>query len=166
MPTPTYDLIASNVLTTNTTSVTFSSLNTLASGYRDLIFVITGANTTDTTPKEFRLNSDSGSNYSSVFAFATGSGAGSEVYPNLTRAYMSRNASALSVGGFILQLFDFQQTDKHKSFLCRARQGSAIVEMTAGRWASTSAVTSIEFGNSGADSWIAGTTFYVYGVAA
>jgi len=40
MPTPTYDLLTSTTLSSSTTSITYSSLNTLAAGYRDLVLIM------------------------------------------------------------------------------------------------------------------------------
>jgi len=165
MSTPTYTPLATVTLTSSASSVTFSSI---PATYRDLVVVVAGSSSSNnSSPKEFRLNGDSGNNYSEVFAFGTSSGVGSDLYPNLSRAFMSRNVSIANPGAiFILNLMDYSITDKHKSFLARANRGGLQVEMTAGRWANTNAITSIEFGNSGADLWPATTVFTLYGIAA
>lgn len=165
MPTPTYDLLASTTTTSTVTSVTFSSLDTLAAGYRDLVFTITGQNS-GTSPVSFRVNGLSTAIYSEVFAYGSGGSASSDVYPNLTRGYFARVLSLANASASIkMELFDFATVDKHKSFLARSNAPTGAVEMTAGRVATTNAITSIEFGNSGADSWTAGIKFDLYGIA-
>jgi hypothetical protein len=163
MPTPTYDLIASNVLGSTSTSVTFSSLDTIGAGYRDLVLVC--QTSSDSVQMNLRFNSDSGSNYNRVIAAGDGSATGSTT---------STNSSALILGGdaqnqpsnpllTIVSVFDFQTTDKHKSVLVRANQSATGVTMTAGRWASTAAITSLTI-LSGTNPFKVGSSFYLYGI--
>ena len=61
---------------------------------------------------------------------------------------------------------DYSATDKHKTMLSRGGSSSFGVGMNAGRWANTSAVTSVlVIGQSGLD-FAAGSTFYLYGIEA
>jgi hypothetical protein len=163
MPTSTYDLIASNVLGSTSTSVTFSSLDTVAAGYRDLVLVC--QTTSDSPQMNLRFNSDSGANYNRVIAQGNGSVASST---------SSTNATALVLGGdaqnqpsnpmlTIVAIFDFQTTDKHKSILVRANQADTGTTMTAGRWASTTAITSLTI-LSGTNPFKVGSSFYLYGI--
>lgn len=164
MPTSTYDLLASNVLSSSASSVTFSSLNTVAAGYRDLVLVIVGAATSPDTYAFMRFNSDSGT-YAYVYANGNGtntaaSGPGDNKIQLGGRAsYFTGNLETL----IQIQLFDFAQTDKHKSQLIRFNNASRAVEMMGSRWGSTSAITSINL-IMNVGSWLAGSSFYLYGI--
>jgi hypothetical protein len=60
---------------------------------------------------------------------------------------------------------DFSATDKHKTFLSRNGQAAGLVIATAGRWANTSAVTSMSV-NINSGTFSTGHTFNLYGVIA
>jgi hypothetical protein len=165
MPTPTYDLLASNVLSSTTSSVTFSSLNTLAAGYRDLVIVITGT-MTSSGGLWLRFNSDSSGNYNRVQMQSNGSVSNSTSSTNQASLYTS-NTDPFSTSVPTLaqiNIFDFNQTDKNKTLLMRINRTDGIVSAVAGRWASTSAITSILI--DGDADYAAGTSFYLYGIAA
>jgi hypothetical protein len=164
MPTPTYDLIASNVLTTSATSVTFSSLP--STGYRDLVLVVTAIGAT--SPQGgLRFNGDTGSNY--AWVRATGDGSSASSFSNTTDYARAMSIAEFStgVGGLnVVQIFDYATTDKHKAVLSRANGSSTAVEMIASRWANTAAITSITYLSGSAREFDSGSTFYLYGISA
>jgi len=157
MPTPTYDLIASTTLAASTSTVTFGSL---PSTYRDLILVLDTAGTSGVQGATIRLNNDSGSNYSSVDAQGTGSSTGSG-----TSSGTSAEIGVVTTDRVVIisQFLDSSATDKHKTFLSRASNASDRVRMTASRYASTSAITSILVSITGGN-FSSGSTFNLYGV--
>lgn len=163
MPTSTYDLIASNVLSSTTSSVTFSSLNSIAAGYRDLIVVISGTMTSNNSAW-IRFNSDSGSNYNRVWMQGDGSTTASGLSANQAQIYISSTDafSSTNINQVQIQLFDFNTTDKHKAGLIRVDRSDAVTSALAFRWASTSAITSILIDGDG--DYASGTTFYLYGI--
>jgi len=64
---------------------------------------------------------------------------------------------------------DYSATDKHKTVLVKRGVSDATgysVGMEAGRWASTSAITSINIFDQSGDTFDAGSSFALYGVAA
>ena len=158
MPTPTYTLIDSVTLASSASSVTFSSLDTIAAGYRDLVLVVTGTASTNTFYR-FRFNSDStNTNYTYVQMIGTGTDA-------LSAAVNDANAGSLTTAesNSLIQIMDFAQTDKHKSYLYRNNFTS--VRAAAGRWSNTAAITSIQLAiNTG--TFNAGSTLSIYGIAA
>ena len=161
MPTPTYDLIVSSTVATLTTSVTFSSLP--STGYQDLVVVINGTAETESFIRP-RFNSDSGNNYSMVRM--EGNTAGN------TESTSSASASDMiwgkledNNGLIIAQIFDYLATDKHKSLLVRSNAVQEKVEAFALRYASTSAISSIEIRGTGTG-LEAGTVISIYGIAA
>ena len=158
MATPTYTLIDSVTLSSSAASVTFSSI---IQDYGDLIIVFDGKVIAYDGYMLVQLNSDTGSNYSYVFARSSGSSRGTS--QTAMRVYDHLNTDQST---FILQIMDYSATDKHKTMLSRGGSSSFGVGMNAGRWANTSAVTSVlVIGQSGLD-FAAGSTFYLYGIEA
>jgi len=161
MPTPTYKPLANITLGSSAASVTFSSIS---QAYRDLILIVQSG-TTGGADMSIRLNSDSGSNYNWVQMYGTGSGSGT------SNAFASQNhffdyGTPTTLDAMMtVQLQDYSATDKHKSVLARRDWAAGLTLASAGRWASTSAVTALQvYAFSG--SFIAGSSFALYGVAA
>jgi hypothetical protein len=164
MPTPTYTPLANVTLGTTASSVTFSSI---PATYRDLILVSSvkfntgGSNGT----LEFRLNGDSGSNYSYVFMQGTSSGAQSGAGTiTVGVAGQGENSSGSSFSSSSAQFMDYSATDKHKTVLARGDSPSTATQAWATRWANTSAITSILLTNS--QGYAIGSTFNLFGVIA
>jgi hypothetical protein len=159
MPTPTYDLIASTVLGSDTATVTFSSI---PATYRDLILVFDGATTFDGTGiLQLVLNSDTGDNYKYVEMSGSGSsadsGAGSNNQANIgSTSNTSRNLS-------VVQIMDYSATDKHKTILIRSDNSALNTRAKAIRWVSTSAINTI-VAQTNATSFVSGSSFYLYGI--
>lgn len=157
MPTPTYTPLATITLSSNQTSVTFGSIpNT----YKDLILVA-NVRLTSTSDLGIRFNSDSGNNYHRVFMAGNGSSASSGTNSPADIGYWAYTTST-SYDPQILQLMDYSATDKHKTWLSRYGGASITTGATAGRWASTSAVTSITIS---LGTYQSGSTFSLYGIA-
>lgn len=155
MPTPTYDLIASSVLGSAAATVSFSSIS---GSYRDLILVVDGTPSTSAS-LYLRFNSDSGSNYNYVLM---------EGHPTLGARSAATTGTDLSIG-FVTAKFssqtsiqDYSVTDKHKSVLSRTGESDRTTA-TAGRWANTSAITTILVGV-GSGTFNTGSSFYLYGL--
>lgn len=142
--------------------VTFSGIPTT---YRDLILSVSGEPTAGGGGVfRIRVNGDSASNYSIITAEGSANGAQSGTLTT-TQFNLSFHRSTVIDGFFnphVIQFVDYGATDKHKTVLVRANAHSNGVIMTAGRWASTSAISSITvFPESG--SWDIGSTFSLYG---
>ena len=159
MPTPTYDLIASNVLTSSASSVTFSSL---PQTYRDLVVVGSFSSGATATSILLRYNNDSGSNYYRVSMFGTGSSTGSVTATDTGNIFGFSSTSSSDASIMVNQIFDYSATDKHKTTL--SRRNYSIVVADATRWASTSAITSIVAVGESANI-PAGSSIYIYGIA-
>jgi hypothetical protein len=162
--TDTYRPLATVTLGSSASSVTFSSI---PATYRDLILVINGEVTTNANV-QMRLNADTGSNYSGVVMRYDGSAvnSGSGTYNTFYLSW-SLTASGNRFLG-ITNIMDYSATDKHKTVLHRDTRTnpdpSLIPEAQAGRWANTSAITSmLLFLSSG--NYAAGSTFSLYGIA-
>lgn len=164
----TYDPIASTTLTSSASSVAFSSLDTIAAGYRDLILVSNAVGSGSGIDVYIRLNGDTGSNYNRAYMSGTGSSTYAGTSTNATWFFLTAWAALHNSNPWqnTFELMDFSATDKHKSALWRTDQASNYgTEAMAGRWASTSAVTSLVIGTT-SGSFNSGATFALYGVAA
>lgn len=162
MATPTYDLLDSVTLSSSASSVTFSSID---QSYRDLILVAE-AKLPGNDYLVFRLNGDSTTgNYPFVMMYGDGSSAVSQnnsaSFPDF---FVNGYVGDTSVFG-IIQIMDYTATDRHKSILTRGNH-SGVVNAWGQRYASTSAITSIALYEDGGANLLAGSTFYLYGVAA
>ncbi len=156
MPTPTYDLIASNVLTTTASSVTFSSIS---SSYRDLIFrIVVGTSTSGQIIYEF--NGDTTAlNYPSCFLEGDGGSAASTTNRN-NRLDASTTSLELTAS---LQIYDYAQTNKEKCSIIRGDNATSKTYTLAGRWANTAAINQVVF-TPQSGTFNIGSSFYLYGI--
>jgi hypothetical protein len=159
MPTPTYTALASRTLTSTATSVTFSSI---PATYRDLILVIEGTYSTGTGNASIRFNGDTGSNYPYVFMLGGASGTSSG--QATTTSLLTGGFNSATRNNVVFQIMDYSATDKHKSVLNRMNEGGLTTYAWGGRWANTSAITSITV--IGTNPYAIGSTFSLYGVIA
>jgi hypothetical protein len=159
MPTQTYIPLANITLGSSASTVTFSSIPT--TGYRDLI-LISRPITTSVDTTRLRLNNDAGSNYSFVYMYSNSTGA---ISGTVSGNYFDIAGNGSTGATSICQIMDYSATDKHKTLLVR---GGSInqndVVAYAQRYASTTAVSYFQlFPATG--SFVAGSTFALYGIA-
>jgi hypothetical protein len=159
MPKKTYTQINSVTLASASSSVTFSSI---PQNFRDLILVLDGTPTANSIVN-FRYNGDSGANYNRV---------GMEGDGTTPSSYFGTGATSLRViawrtgrSNAIHQIMDYSATDKHKTSISRGNPTDVAVQAAAGRWANTSAITSIAV-TLDANQFATGSTFTLYGIEA
>lgn len=155
----TYTLIDSEVLASSASSVTFTSI---PADYRDLILVVNPVMTSGAGVSAVTFNSDTGSNYSYVTMSGDGSSPSSS--SGTTTYLFGTGSSDTEPRLYSFQIMDYSATDKHKTVL--QRRQDAEVYAYASRWASTSAIASIQIGFNTTNSYAAGSTFYLYGIEA
>lgn len=161
MPTPTYDLLDSQVLSTSAASVTFSSI---PATYRDLVLVVE-VSASSASAIVLRINSDTGNNYSNVRMGGNGSTTVSSTQTTSFFSASSYGTVGTDKSTVIWRLLDYSATDKHKSALCRFDRASTGVTATASRWANTAAITALELNTLGNPDFAIGSTFYLYGIS-
>jgi hypothetical protein len=163
MPTPTYTQISSVTLATSSGTVNFSNI---PQNYKDLILITAPISGGTYTSTSIQFNSDTGTNYSSVWA-VDGTSSFSGTYPQISPFW-----SGWAVNGTIaqvIQIMDYSATDKHKSVIARTNkfdsEGNAV-GMSAHRWGNTSAINILSFFSSGTygQPFAAGSTFTLYGI--
>jgi hypothetical protein len=160
----TYTPIATTTLGTAASSVTFSSIS---GAYTDLVLVTNIKGSTASYP-QFRLNSDTASNYSDTELGGNGTSAVSGRNSNSTLGYFSRSA-VFSTSNFsfnaIINFQNYSNTTTYKTWLSRANEAGSETDAVVGLWRSTSAITSIVVSAASGTMEI-GSTFSLYGIAA
>jgi hypothetical protein len=162
MPKKTYTQINSVTLAAASASVTFGSI---PQNFTDLIVIVQSGGGTN-----FRiaLNGDTNNaNFSGVQMSGFSGGAQSSVLTGtearLLNYYGFMEAGNLNTS-YITQIIDYCSTDKHKTYLSRSNNPANGVSAVAGRWANTSAITSVSLISEG--TLLVGSTFALYGIEA
>lgn len=151
--------LATTTLASAASSITFGSIPT--SGYRDLRLIYSGTRSAADIAIRVRFNGDTGSNYSLVYMIGTGSttGSGTSTATYGELGYFGQAGQ----GNAQMDIMDYSQTDKHKTSLVRSDESASGTLAYANRWASTSAITSVNaFTSSG--NFAIGSTFSLYGI--
>lgn len=156
--------LANLTLGTSQTTVTFSSIST---NFRDLMLVVNYGTNSTGTPR-LRINGDTLSNYSWQTAEATSTTA-SAANSSGTSAPLSQTnnmgTNAVSnTAAATFHILDYNTTNKQKTILVRGTLASVATTHAVIRWANTAAITSFTLTPFN-DSFMAGTTFSLYGVS-
>ena len=165
-----FDLLETQVLGSSAASVTFSSLSTYASTYKHLQIRYTARSSRVNTLDYpfFRVNADSGANYSWHNLTGNGSSVSSGSGSSQTFMYLpyspAANSTANNFNAGVIDLLDPFETTKAKTFrTLGGSTGENYIHVFSGRWGSTSAVSSVtlhmENGN-----YVTGSRFSLYGV--
>jgi hypothetical protein len=159
----TYEPISTTTLSSAASSITFSSIPATYTDLR-LVLVLKSA---ATQYAQFRVNGDTGSNYS--YTWMDGSGSGSPAAGNGNNdslIYLSqRTITSGQVAFFTLDIFSYAGST-NKTILITNNQdenGSGYVGIQVGLWRSTSAINTINL-ISGVSIYDAGTTATLYGI--
>lgn len=164
-----YELISSTVLSSSTSSVTFSSI---AQTYKHLQvrYTARGDASTEKGDLVLLLNGDTGSNYSRHHLQGSGSSVGS--YSGTSQssivffdAWAGATATANNFASGVVDVLDFASSSKYKT--TRAFTGfvgtATRVTMNSGLWMSTTAVSSLQLSpNTG--NFVSGSRFSLYGI--
>ena len=154
MATSTYVALATTTLSSNSGSVTFSSI---PATYRNLVCVINGNGTT-TTEVDVVFNSDTNSaNYPSIAMQSQGAGSGTSTQ------WIGYFLSIVSNQTIIHRIIDYTATDKQKTTLFSDDRPGNNSARGAVRWANTAAITQIEYRTPGGQ-FTSGTTLSLYGI--
>ena len=171
-------LISSYTVPSNTTSYTFSSLET----YDDLFIVISargyGAAGTDRDAIALRFNSDTTATYKYIRGFQIGSssrGSDADTGDRLLLGYIPGRAAGPSdvFSATTVYIPQYRSTADVKTLVCdstseNSTSGSNGLSFTTGTWDNTAAISSITFGiwdGFGSYSIVAGSTFSIYGIS-
>lgn len=159
------ELIAEQVLNTNTASVTFSSI---PQTFRDLTLVVnTIRSTAGSTVLGIRLNGSSANSYNYVAiegnGSATSSPTGTDTFVTATAVTNVLNSTDRALVTY--NIMDYSTNDKHIMVLLRASNPSFVTAATVNRWASFGPVTQVDV-LSVTGLLATGSRFALYGIAA
>jgi uncharacterized membrane protein len=166
-----YELISTQIVVgSSTTSISFD-VSSFASTYKHLQIRMTARNSGGTGIGDtlFRLNSDTGSNYSahSLGGYDDGifsGGGGSRTSIGVGRMPFS-NQAANAFGASVIDILDPFSTTKNTTV--RSLQGvsatNAGIELRSGAWYNTASVTTISL-TVASDTLVAGSRFSIYGL--
>lgn len=167
MATNTYVALRQTTITGSpTSSVTFDL--TGITGYTDLVAVINAKVSASSYDLSFRLNSDTGSNYSWTTVSGNGSIVSTTRGSNLTagradyRAYMDTT----NFNTYILNFMNYSNATTYKNVLVRGNSAALGTDGLVNLWRNTNAITSIVFAPEFTGNFAVGSTFSLYGIAA
>jgi hypothetical protein len=156
----TYTPIATTTLGSSTSSYTFSSI---PSTYTDLV-LIANLLPESSARVRFRVDGDTGSNYSYTVLTGDGStatsGRFSSTYIDLFWANLPSGWS-----NYIFNFQNYSNTTTFKTILTRGNSPAVETFANVGLWRSTSAIDSIEIFSS-VGTFATGSTFTLYGIKA
>jgi hypothetical protein len=158
----TYEPLATTTLGSAASSVTFSSIS---GSYTDLVLVVSatwsgGSNSSF----GFRLNSDTGSNYSITQLYGDGSSASSGRQSNQTKAVIGQ-INPTEFGTTIFQFQNYSNATTYKTTLSRSNVAGVITLAGVALWRNTAAITRIDLEYFDvAGTFDTGSTFTLYGI--
>ena len=168
--TATYEKIATSTLVSSTQTVTLSSI---PATYTDLVLVCSIKGDAASMSVVFRVNGDTGSNYSATYLEGTGSAASSARVSSQTQIPLSASVSynSTNFGTQIIQAMNYSNTTTYKTFLQRFNSASGGsfpgVSTSVGLWRSTAAIFQFDIiSTAGGQNFVAGSTFTIYGIKA
>jgi hypothetical protein len=161
----TYEPIATTTLSSAQANVTFS---TISGNYTDLV-LICNAKGASAQSMRMQLNSDTGSNYSTVNTFTDLFGSPSTSSSRYTSensirvGYVQNGISTTDFLNCIIQLQNYSNSTTYKSVIAKSFKA---VNHSMGLWRSTAAITSIVLFPAGSVNFSSGSSFTLYGIAA
>jgi hypothetical protein len=159
----TYEKIATQTLVSTAASVTFSSI---PATYTDLVLIVTGRrNDVSSDLLRYRLNGDTGTNYSRTFILGNGSSASSGRSTNQSPGAYAGDMNNAVISNHIIHFMNYSNTTTFKTMLSRSNKSDAYTESEVNLWRDTSAINQIVLSVGSVD-FMAGTTFNLYGIKA
>ena len=162
MAEPTHILLASQVLTSGTTSIILSNLS---GDYRDLFIKIGGPGGGQITWLQFNgvETNDYAFGQLSANNGDTGTYNTHQVNQDKITTHNAYPWSSGSLGQLEIWVIDYKNTNKWKTTLARFTHGAGAVTLNGGRWESNSAINEITIGTT-SNSIATGTQIEIYGV--
>ena len=158
----TYTPLATQTLGSAAASVTFSSI---PSTYTDLVLVFDGTCTTGVVGLVLQFNSDTSTNYSYTILSGDGTTGSSSRSSNQTTMQVAGMTSS-SQATMIASIQNYSNATTYKTVL--SRQATATLETRAyvGLWRATPAAITTILVSTSTSTFVAGSTFSLYGIAA
>ena len=166
----TYTPIATTTLGSGQFSVTFNSLGS----YTDLLLVANYGITNNGYTLGYRINSDTGTNYSWTYVRGNGTSALSYRKSGMTLASVADEVKNDNYNTAIINFQNYGNSTTYKTSIARTGNAGLSTAATVSLWRSTSAITSITLaecadggtGTFSTGNLTAGSTFTLYGIKA
>ena len=169
MATNTYVALDKVTVGSAVASVTLNMGSSITQTYTDLIMVINAANTSGNQDVTFRLNGDSGANYSRTYLRGNGSTATSTRATGATSGYLTGTTGTSTTAGeynSITHFMNYSNATTYKTIITRSNLASNGTEAVVNLWSATpQAITSIVV-TSTTGTFTTGSTFSLYGIRA
>ena len=155
------------IATYTSTGVTTLSMTSIPSIYTDIILVIKGQININVY---YKINGDTGSNFSQTQVYGDGTTAAS--------ARESNRSDGIYLGGYltnpmqstgamaIVQFLNYANTTTNKTSLYNMNNSSTGTQTGVALWRSTSAINQISVISDSTNGIVSGTTFTLYGIKA
>lgn len=159
----TYEPIATTTLSSAAGTVSFTSIS---AAYTDIIAVINGEAVSGNYGLWYRINNDSGTNYSNTYLLGNGTSASSSRDTSQTQGIASNNISTTR-GTTIVHFMNYSNTTTYKTQLGRTNDSSQNAGATVSLWRSTAAINRIDFAVGASfptGQFASGSTFSLYGI--
>jgi hypothetical protein len=167
-----YELITTTVLTTDTASVTFSSLGDYSSTYKHLQVRATAASEATSTfaaGLNVVINGDTGSNYSRHSLQGNGSSVASNANATQSNIVITnmvpRTSETNRFGAVVIDFLDAYSTTKNKTIRAlhgALASGETVIGLSSGLFIDTASMTSINF--TAVENLATGSRFSLYGI--
>lgn len=166
-----FESIATTVITSDTASVTFSSIPQTYKHLQLRMFAKTDRGDIDDVTL-VRFNGDTAANYSYHYIRGTGTAASSEGFASSSYIYLNfactGNTGVTNIfASSIVDILDYKDTNKFKttrSLHGFDANGDGRVYLASGNWRSTSAITSIFIDQQYGSNWKQYSHFALYGI--
>jgi hypothetical protein len=158
----TYFPIATTTISSSVSTYTFSSIPTT---YTDLILIANYGNAAggNYAVRVGNGSVDTGSNYSRIVVYGTGSSAGSFLESSQTYLNLGNSNTAL-IANSITQFNNYSNTTTYKSWIDRSNATTGTTVLSNCLWNSTSAINTIQVFSPISSNFLSGTTFTLYGI--
>jgi len=157
----TYEPLATTTTSSSVTNVQFTSIT---GSYTDLVLVsnIIGSGT---GYPSIQFNGDTGTNYSFVQIYGTGTVAGSDRAPNYASIIIPWISRYATTAGYmdIINIMDYSNTTTYKTVIGRSGRAVNGTDAAAGMWRNTAAITTIKINAIDAN-FASGSIFTLYGI--
>ena len=163
----TYNKIATTTLGSSQSSIDFTSIS---NSYSDLVIIGSIKLATNSgNQMYFRINNDTGSNYSVTTLSGNGTSAATTRFSNQThiRYNYFNDPNLSSFTNLIININNYSSSSTRKttlSQLTRVSDGAAGIDLSAGLWRNTAAIDRLTFFIESSNSFAAGCTFTLYGI--
>lgn len=161
----TYEPIATQTLTGNAATVTFSSI---PATYTDLVIVAQMKNNGTGSDLRLRFNGDTAGNYSRTIIGGNGTSSYSAIAMDAAFARVNYSEPITTDGNTIykINIMNYSNTNKYKNILSRSDRGVHSTACMANLWRSNSAINTIEFSTDLSGQFVAGSIITLYGIKA